>query len=133
MKYIKLFESYKMKSFLNELDERIKELGLSKYDYAIFGSGPLAIRNIIEPNDLDVLIKKDKYPFKKEPKIIGNIEFSYSWPDIDNINKLIEDSEIIEGHPFVKLEYVKKYKNKMGRIKDKLHLKKIKEYEDKKL
>lgn len=133
MKYMKLFESYKMNIFLNELDNKIKELELNKKDYAIFGSGPLAIRDIVEPNDLDVLIKKDKYPFKENPKIIGNIEFSFNWPNIDNINKLINDSEIIQGHPFVKLEYVKIYKNKMNRYKDKLHLKKIKEYEDKKL
>lgn len=133
MKYLRLFESYRIKNLLNELDNIIDELGLSKDDYAIFGSGPLSIRNIIESNDLDIIIKKNKYPFKENPKKLGNIEFSYNWPDIKDINILIDNSEIIENHPFVKMEYVKMYKNKMNRFKDKIHLKKIKEYEDKKL
>lgn len=122
MKYIKMFESYKIKLLLNELDEKISELGIKKTDYAIFGSAPLSIRGLFDPTDLDVLIRKDKYPFDKNPIVIGNLEFSYDWPDIDNIDELIDTSEIIEGHPFVKIEYVIKYKNTMDRYKDKQHL-----------
>ena len=130
MKYLKLFESYKMIHFLKELDGIVKELGLDKTDYAIFGSGPLAIREIIEPTDLDIIVKKDKYPFDQNPKIIGNIEFTYDWPYVDDVNLLINDSEIINGHPFVSLEYVKIYKSKLNRSKDRIHLDKIKEYEN---
>jgi len=107
-----------MKSFLNELDSFDLDIG----DYAIFGSGPIAIRGLIKPHDLDIIIKKNKYIWYESPIKIGNIEFSYNWPGFENINELIDTAEIIDGHPYVRLEYVEKYKNYMHREKDKQHM-----------
>jgi len=108
-----------MKSFLNELDS----FNLDIRDYAIFGSGPIAIRGIIKPHDLDIIIKKDKYIWYESPIKIGNIEFSYDWPGFKNrINELIDTAEIIDGHPYVRLEYVEEYKKYINREKDSQHM-----------
>ena len=48
------------KSFSLYLGE-VKKLNLPKGKYAIFGSGPLAIRNIRDTHDLDVIVKNDIY------------------------------------------------------------------------
>ena len=43
---------------MRTLFDRFREIEFPTEDYAIFGSGPLAIRNIISaPNDLDVLCR----------------------------------------------------------------------------
>jgi len=99
MKHLKLFEHYKLSIFLDELDS----FGLDKKDYAIFGSGPLAARGLIDPSDLDVIIRPSKYEYNESPIVIGNIEFSDTWPNFDNIDELIDESEMIDGYPYVKL------------------------------
>jgi len=116
MKYISKYN--KLEEFLKELDT----FNLNKNDYAIFGSGPLAVRGFIIPSDLDVIIKPSKYKYNQDPKIIGNIEFAKSWPMI-NIEELINTSEIINGYPYVELKYVIQYKKFFNRYKDKIHLK----------
>lgn len=120
MKYLK---EYKL--FENKLDILLDELdtfNLDKNDYAIFGSGPLAVRNLVDPHDLDVIIRPSKYKYDKSPIVIGNMEFSYTWPGVDNIEKLIDESEMIDGYPYVRIKYVEEYKNRMYRDKDIEHL-----------
>jgi len=41
--------------YLNEL----KELNLPKESFAVFGSGPMAVRDMREINDLDLIVKSD--------------------------------------------------------------------------
>lgn len=119
MKYLRLFEN-KLETFLEELDS----FGLDKKDYAIFGSGPLAVRGIINnPTDLDVIVREDVYKWDISPIVIGNIEFSCDWPGFEErIDELIDTSEMIDGYPYVKLKYVEEYKNSMHRKKDDQHL-----------
>lgn len=45
----------KFKKLLAEL----KELNLPPDKYAIFGSGPLAVHNIKESEDIDIIVKPD--------------------------------------------------------------------------
>lgn len=109
------------------LDE-IKNLNLPEKQYAIFGSGPIGIRNLREVNDIDLIVKENlwnelakKYPVKsgKESIQIGNIEIFRSWsPWFEDINPLIDTAEIIKGFPFVRLAYLIKWKKSMGREKD---------------
>lgn len=115
--------------------EELKRLNLPRDKFSIFGSGPLAIRGLRESNDVDLIVKFDlfeklerKYQSKKiinngreiELIKIGYIEIYKDWsPRFDNIEKLIDDSEIIEGFPFVRLKYVLEWKIKYGRKKDK--------------
>lgn len=119
------------------LDE-LKQLNLPSKQYAIFGSGPLAIRGIREARDIDVLVKKDLwdslakiYPpnEKSNGLIIGHVELFSQWEPFDvNVDQLIDTAEIIEGLPFVRMEYVIEWKKHVGREKDKKDLELIEEY-----
>ncbi len=120
-----------MKKTLFLFLEELKKLNLPKGKYAIFGSGPLAIRGLRDVRDLDVIVKDDayeklcaKYPrhIKTEPVNciqIGNLEIGNKWLNNSNqIDEMIETADIIYGFPFVKLKYVLEWKKKMGRDKD---------------
>ena len=128
---------------LNFLDE-LKTLNLPADQYAIFGSGPLAIRNLRDANDIDIIVKQELWdiiakqhnPQQKEtPKgmstsiNIGNLEIYNTWLNLTpKINEMIDSAEIIDNLPFVKLEHVIEWKKFMGRDKDINDLKLIKEY-----
>jgi len=50
---------------------------------------------------------------------IGNVAIYNSWLHLtDKMNEMIDGAEIIEGLPFVRLEYVIEWKESMGREKD---------------
>ncbi len=119
------------------LDE-LKKLNLPKDKYAVFGSGPLAIRGLRENKDIDIIVKLDlwqrlkkKYPDKikkteddkAESIYIGNIqilEVNYQdWSSfINDPDRLIDQAETIQGFPFVKLEHLLECKKIMNREKD---------------
>lgn len=118
--------------------EELKKLNLPKDKFAIFGSGPLGIRNIRESNDIDLIVKEElwnelrkKYPINKEKYdaiIIGNIEIFHKWPPFEEVNILIDSADIIQGFRFVKLEYVLEWKKFLNREKDLRDIKLIEEY-----
>ncbi|MCD4811218.1 hypothetical protein K8R14_01230 [bacterium] len=121
-------------SFLNELEQLNLPLG----EFAIFGSGPMAIRGIRESNDIDIIVKQDLWDnlVKKFPTslhdnpdyfAIGNIEIMKCWSDFD-IDEMIDNAEIIEGFPYVQLKYVVRYKKQMMREKDIVDLKLIEKF-----
>lgn len=102
--------------------KELEKLNLPKNQYVIFGSGPLAIRGIRENEDIDLivtkklwdeLLKNTKIIKKSEKELtIGNIQIFKSWQLIEeSVKELINDSEMIKGFPFVKLEYVLKWKS----------------------
>jgi hypothetical protein len=117
------------------LDE-LARLKLPKEEYAIFGSGPLAIRGIRDNNDLDLIVtdylwKKlsVQYLTKGKKIILPNVEICKDWlPWIEDTKPLIDDSEIIDGFPFVKLKYVLEWKLKSEKPKDKQDVKLIYDY-----
>ncbi len=110
------------------LDE-LRLLNLPVKQYAIFGSGPMAVRGLRHANDLDLLIKKDLwdelakiYPLDEKGVALraGHIELFSHWePWFKDTDKLIDTAEIIDGLPFVRLSYVLEWKKQMGREKDK--------------
>ena len=53
----KILKEEVIKNFLMELDS----LNIPKEDYIIFGSGPMAIKGLIEPSDLDVVVRENVY------------------------------------------------------------------------
>jgi hypothetical protein len=117
--------------------EELKKLNLPTDQFAIFGSGPLAIRKLRESYDLDIVVKSElweelikKYKPKKDNLIkIGSIEIYKDWlPWFSNVNKLIDDADVIDGLRFVKLKYVLKWKKVMNREKDRKDIKLIEEY-----
>lgn len=117
-----------------ELFQKVRDLDLPKGKYALFGSAPLGIRNLKECNDADIIVTEDLWNDIKEKDGFsyerkgnsecftnndGSIEFWHNWfPWYKNIDKLLESAEIIDGLPFVKLEYVVEWKKLFGREKD---------------
>ncbi|MDO8669617.1 MAG: hypothetical protein Q7K65_04965, partial [Candidatus Buchananbacteria bacterium] len=113
------------------LDE-LKKLNLPQNSFAIFGSGPMAIRNMREITDLDLIVKpdlwqrlKEKYskhlvPRKNTGELrIGHISIFQNWlPWFDDVNALIDKADLIDGIRYVKLENVISWKKQMARKKD---------------
>lgn len=122
--------------FLNKLKE-LDKLELNKKSYAITGSGPLAIRGMRQADDIDVLVKQSLW--KKLLKTyqshdgkhirIGVIEI---WSDFLNLTpiltKVIDGAQIIEGYPFVSLEYTLLWKRYLNREKDQKDIRLIEEF-----
>lgn len=122
-----------IKSLLSEL----KRLNLPADQFAVFGSGPMAIRGIRQAKDLDVAIKddffnllKEKYKEAKPGQInVGNIEIFAAWNSLlDNAESVIDRADIINGVRFIKLNDLMIWKKKLGREKDLLDIKIIKDY-----
>lgn len=121
--------------------EELKDLNLPHGTFAIFGSGPIAIRGLRDSHDLDIIVKDhvykklcDAYPnqAKTSPFAfiqIGNIEIGNQWLNSsEHINEMIDTAEIIDGFPFVQLHYVLAWKKQMGREKDLKDVVLIEEY-----
>lgn len=130
---------------LIKLTNQLKALNLPQQQYAVTSSGVLAAHNIREANDFDIVVLpalfeklKEKYPTITENGIekiaIGDLEilgpqsFFINSPEIATIEKQIQSSTIINDTPYIKLEYVKKFKEKLGRDKDKKDIELIDKY-----
>ena len=116
----------------------LRSLELPVGDYAVFGSGPLIIRGIIEAtNDLDVITRGAAWERLCElgeaasfadgnPRIElfgGRLTFGTTWKyGTFDLDALIDTAEIIDGLPFVRLEHVIVYKQVANRPKDREHL-----------
>lgn len=120
-----------------ELLNEFQNLDLSDGEYAIFGSGPLAVRGLREAGDLDIVVTdslyqklKEKYPEKEKGTIkLGKIEIiSPQNSIIENPQGIIKRAELIKGLRFVRLEDIIVWKKKMGREKDFKDIKLIEEY-----
>ncbi|MFH1637351.1 MAG: hypothetical protein ABIB71_02925 [Candidatus Woesearchaeota archaeon] len=116
--------------------EELKKMKLPENEFAIFGSGPMAIRGIRENKDLDILAKaslwdnlKKQFPVSDNDSIkVGEIEFFREWPFFENPEELIDHADIIDGFRFVKLKDVIKFKQALGREKDQRDIRKIEEF-----
>ncbi|MDH3538554.1 MAG: hypothetical protein OEP52_01045 [Acidimicrobiia bacterium] len=124
-----------------ELFDLVRSLELPVSDYAIFGSGPLIVRGIIEAtNDLDIVARGEAWEQVRRVGEIstfddanecvnlfdGRITFGTTWKyGSFDLNVLIDTAEIIDGLPFVLLEHVVTYKQAADRPKDRAHLEKL--------
>jgi len=128
---------------MRDLFAKVKNLKLPAGKYAIFGSGPMAVRGLREGKDVDIIVSDDVFnAYKNRPDwevkrfdddtdYLNNngIELWNEWgPGEWDINKLIQEAEIIGELPFVKLEEVLKWKEINGRPKDLEDIKLIKKY-----
>ena len=122
--------------YLQKLLNELKKLNLPRNEYVIIGSGVLAVRNIREVHDLDILPSDKlwdelvkKYPVTPEnpPDIekilIGNIEFvgkgsSYRDTAVATLDEIFKTADFINGFPYINLNLLRKIKLKMGRGKD---------------
>ena len=124
-----------MSNFYKFLEE-LKELNLPDKEYAIFGSGPLAIRGMREPEDLDIIVTKElyeklkeRYPEKDRGIFINNIEIIS--PDasiVENPEEIIKRAELIKGFRFTLLKDIIAWKKNMKRPKDINDIKLIENY-----
>lgn len=126
----------------NEVDalfEYLRRLDLPAGDFAIFGSGPLIVRQwICGTNDLDVICRGDawrkasdtgtvshdeRYDLSLASHCNGRVTFGTRWAIGDfDIDDLIDTAEMIDGLPFVQLAHVIEYKRIRNSAKDQLHL-----------
>lgn len=131
---------------MSDLLKRVARLELPLGDFAIFGSGPLLVRGIIEAtNDIDIIcrgpawekavsIGEKVFLPDYDVEIVsideGAITLGRSWGigEFDT-NELIDSAEVIDGLPFVKIKYVVDYKRIAGRTKDLQHLELIKQHD----
>lgn len=134
-----------MTAFSQELFNLLRSLHLPTSDYAVFGSGPLIVRGIIEAtNDLDVISRGRAWEralrvgqlvsLPDGAKIMscfeGAVTIGKSWAYGDfDIDELIDTAEIIDGLPFVRLEHVVRYKEIAARPKDLTHLELLAEHQ----
>ncbi len=108
--------------------DELRALSLPSGTYAITGSGPLAIRNLIRLGDLDVIVTEAlwkklslQYPVAENGchLRIGNIDIWKNCPYIETkTEEMIRTAETIDGLPFVRLSYTLEWKRKMRRPKD---------------
>jgi hypothetical protein len=120
------------------LFDLLRSLDLPSGDYAVFGSGPLIIRGIVEAtNDLDVISRGHAWEqalsrgnlvlLPDGEEIVscfdGAVTVGRSWAYGDfDIDELINTADVIDGIPFVRLEHVIRYKEIAARQKDLTHL-----------
>lgn len=116
------------------LVEQLNALNLPRDQYVVVGSGAMAAHGIREANDLDVLVSLDLWDklAKENPVVMSgkteNIELGdiqilgngsmYRKPEIASVEDMFNTAEIIEGHRFLDLNLVKKFKLNEGREKD---------------
>jgi len=122
------------KDFLKQL----QKLDLPSSQYAIYGSGVLAIRDIRKNRDLDIVVTdslykklREKYPEVKEGniKISDEIEvWSGKESRIDNPEQVIARAETIKGLKYITLDDLIVWKKKMSRPKDLKDIKLIMNY-----
>lgn len=117
----------------------LRSIGLPPGDYAVFGSGPLLIRGIIdEAADLDVIARHAAWAHAQrhgemvdlpEHRVTvasffgGAVTVGNRWAIGDvSADELIDSAETIDGIPFVALDHVRTYKVIADRPKDREHL-----------
>ncbi len=128
---------------MSDLFDLLRSLELLVADYAVFGSGPLIIRGVIEPaNDLDVISRGAAWARAVEMGTLveergvtiaslfdGAITIGTEWAIGDfDVDALIDTAEMIEELPFVRLEHVVEYKEIARRPKDIAHLQALQDY-----
>jgi hypothetical protein len=114
-------------------------LHLPTSDYAIAGSGPLFARRLIRSvGDLDVVARGEAWrraaalgPVEEAPEagvhrvvlFDGLVEVLDGWyPQVWDVDELIDGAEIIDGIRFVPLPVVEWTKSRSRRAKDREHL-----------
>jgi hypothetical protein len=125
--------------FLKSIQELLLPLNWPPGSYIIAGSGPMAMRNMREAVDIDILVNTtlwnsliQKYEATGATKnriAIGRLEIWKDWMNLTGkIDEMIENCELIEGFPFMKLFYVIEWKQHLSRPKDLVDIAMIKDH-----
>ncbi len=120
-----------MDNEFRKLFERLKMIGLPPEDFAVFGSGPIAVRGLHDTDDIDIIARGKAWEMAKERGehqisefgdesysfADGKIEVMDRWGDWD-VDKLIDEADELEEIRFVNLETTQQEKLRRGREKD---------------
>ncbi|MFB6212754.1 MAG: hypothetical protein ABEI53_03005 [Candidatus Magasanikbacteria bacterium] len=127
--------------------EKVKNLNLPEGEYVVVGSGVLGALGLREVNDIDILVSErllKKFRNKEgwgeerkfeEDKLFLNkdgidIFSQLSWEDYSTTREeAIETARIINGVPFLNIEETIKFKEALGREKDKKDIELLKSSE----
>jgi hypothetical protein len=130
-----------MKNFEKAL-KQLKSLNLPSSEFVVIGGGCLAIHNLRDTNDVDILVTKElwndlifKYPITEEESIIfGNVEilgrkhFAWNPNGFSDVADIINKSKKIDGINYAQLDFVKLAKLKTNRTKDLIDVELIDEF-----
>ncbi len=119
--------------YLNELID----LNLPADKYAVFGSGPMAVRGLRDNKDIDLIVKPPLwnalskiYPAMGTKTLLcGHLEIFRDWcPWFDDTSLLIDKADIFDKIRFVQLDCVLAWKRAMNRPKDRTDIELIEKY-----
>ena len=127
---------------IDKLLIELRKLDLPLEEYLIISSGPLAIHDIRECNDLDIIVSDALFEelSKKYPVEIGEHVSKISLGDIEFMNRNAQQddeydfarqrarAEMIDGIPFQDLHACLYFKEKGEREKDRKDVELIREY-----
>ena len=118
---------------IQELFSKVKELGLSPGEYVLFDSAPMGIRGLRDCHDVDILVTQDEWdkyrdragwvvrvgPRGDDYLENGDLELWKNWAPGDlDVQKLIDEADVIDDLPFVRLNSVMEWKKLNAREKD---------------
>jgi hypothetical protein len=124
---------------------KLRRLDLDTEHFVIFGSAPLLVHGLrTDVRDLDVLARngvweeveaRGRRTFGRETGdplrgfYGGRIQFSQRWISDDyDTDALIEQAEVVDGLRFARLEEVLRYKENLGRRKDRRDIDALRAY-----
>jgi hypothetical protein len=132
---------------LSSLIAQLNNLKLPKGKYVVVSSGALAAHGIREANDLDILVtqevfsdlaKKHQITTHSGREVIesGDLEIMgkgsiFTEGEIATIEEILSSADVIDGVPYINLNLLKKFKQKMGREKDLKDIELIEKYQNK--
>jgi hypothetical protein len=122
--------------------EDVKKLNLPEGEYAVVGSGVLSAHGIRQHQDVDLIVTSKlfdtlksegwedvpgKHAVIKKGMYEADADFKYKEYQ-PNHTQLIQQAELIEGVPFIRLDELVKFKRALGRDKDKRDIELVERY-----
>lgn len=117
-----------------ELVRQLDKLNFPKNKYVVVGSGSLAAHKIREAQDFDILVTWDFWDIlasKNKVEMAGHIEninfgniqvlghgSAYRNEEIATWDEILATADEFEGHKFINLQFLKKFKTRQAREKD---------------
>lgn len=114
--------------------KKVKELGLPEGSFVVFGSCPMALADIRESSDIDMLVTLEVFDGLSKagwklidkggndnPLALGDFEAHKNWNFTSykpTLEHLLSTATVVDGVPFASLHEVRKWKKSSGRPKD---------------
>jgi len=126
-----------------DIPAAVKALNLPAGAFAVFGSGPMAVRGLRTIDEIHVIVPENLFKqLEKDPSWkqgvladhhkslqMGNVNIYESWaPGSWDMSELIRNADTINGVPYVQLESVREWKELRGLPKDEEDIKLIDRY-----